>query len=115
MSITANIASGTGKNRLISLDALRGFDMFWIIGGRAIAVGLFGLNLPGVSAVTNQLTHTEWNGFTFYDLIFPLFIFMTGVSLVLSLQKRLERGDDRRAIVKHVLIRTITLFVLGVV
>lgn len=100
---------------MVSLDVLRGFDMFWIIGGRAVTVGLFGLNLPGVSVITGQLTHTQWNGFTFYDFIFPLFIFITGVSLVLSLQKRLERGDDRRVLVRHVLTRSVTLFLLGIV
>ncbi len=100
---------------MVSLDALRGFDMFWIIGARAIADGLVGLNLPGVSAIAGQLSHTEWNGFTFYDLIFPLFIFITGVSLVLSLQKRLERGDDRGDIVRHILMRTVTLVLLGIV
>lgn len=103
------------KNRLVSLDALRGFDMFWIIGARAIAVGLVGLNLPGVAAVTTQLYHTKWNGFTFYDLIFPLFIFITGVSLVLALRKRLERGDSRMSIFRHVLTRAVILFLLGIV
>ncbi|MGE5509380.1 MAG: acyltransferase family protein [Chitinophagales bacterium] len=103
------------KARLVSLDTLRGFDMFWIIGARALASGLANLHLPGVSALAAQLTHSAWNGFTFYDLIFPLFIFITGVSLVLSLQKRIERGDDKRVILRHVLTRTVTLFLLGVV
>lgn len=103
------------SKRLAALDALRGFDMFWIIGARAIADGLTGLNLPGVSVIAGQLIHAKWNGFTFYDLIFPLFIFITGVSLVFSLKQRLARGDDRRAIVRHVLTRTVILFLLGVI
>ena len=115
MSNTKSIASSNKKSRLVSLDALRGFDMFWIIGTRAIAAGLIGLNLPGVLVIAGQLSHTKWNGFTFYDLIFPLFIFITGVSLVLSLQKRMERGDDRGAIFWHVLKRAVTLFLLGIV
>jgi predicted acyltransferase len=107
--------SGTAHRRLVSLDALRGFDMFWIIGARAIADGLNQLKLPGVSLITRQLTHSAWNGFTFYDFIFPLFVFITGISLVLSLQKRLERGEDRGSILRHVITRTVTLFVLGIV
>lgn len=103
------------KARLVSLDALRGFDMFWIVGARALASGLANLRLPGGSALAAQLRHSTWNGFTFYDLIFPLFIFMTGVSLVLSLQKRVERGDDRRSMVKHLLARAGILFALGIV
>lgn len=111
----SNVATVSRKKRLVSLDALRGFDMFWIIGARAIATGLVSLNLPGISVLSHQLYHTKWNGFTFYDLIFPLFIFITGVSLMLSLQKRLTRGDDRKLIVRHILIRTVVLFLLGIV
>lgn len=112
-----NIQGTSTRNklgRLVSLDALRGFDMFWIIGARALAAGLEELNLPGVTPLVRQLSHSAWNGLTFYDLIFPLFIFMTGVSLVFSLQKRLERGDDRGSILRHVIARTVLLFALGV-
>lgn len=113
-TITTTVAE-TQKNRLVSLDALRGFDMFWIIGARALADGLNGLNIPGISMITNQLSHTKWNGFSFYDLIFPLFIFITGVSLVLSLQKRIQKGDDRMSILVHIFSRTAILFFLGIV
>lgn len=101
-------------HRLTSLDALRGFDMFWIIGARAVVNGLAGVRFPGAAVVAEQLVHSGWNGFTFYDLIFPLFLFMLGVSLVFSLRKRLERGEDRRAIFRHVLFRSVLLFALGV-
>ncbi len=115
MPISITTTGQVPKKRLVSLDALRGFDMFWIIGARAIADGLVNLKLPGVSAFANQLYHTEWNGFTFYDLIFPLFIFISGVSLVLSLEKRIKRGDRKWDILKHVIIRSVTLFILGIV
>ncbi|MHB1419079.1 MAG: acyltransferase family protein [Bacillota bacterium] len=114
MLMVKSLVSGVRKKRLDSLDALRGFDMFWIIGARSIVAGLAGLNLPGFSIIANQLSHTAWNGFTFYDLIFPLFIFITGVSLILSMSKRLEQGD-RKAILKHVIIRTVIMFLLGIV
>lgn len=103
------------KKRLVSLDALRGFNMFWIIGVRDIANGLAHINVPEISLVTTQLYHSKWNGFTFYDLIFPMFIFLIGVSMVLSVQKRLEKGESRGSIVRHVLKRTVILFFLGLI
>jgi predicted acyltransferase len=115
MAITGSVDSETQKSRYLSLDTLRGFDMFWIIGARSLATGLASLNLPGICVITGQLYHTKWNGFTFCDLIFPLFIFIMGVSLVLSLQKRVERGDNRGSLVRHVLTRTVILFIMGLV
>jgi predicted acyltransferase len=70
------------KKRLLSIDALRGFDMFWIIGGEKFFAALFiitGWSIFNVAA--QQMLHTPWHGFTSYDLIFPLFIFLSGVSL----------------------------------
>lgn len=113
-SNTQSARAAFGKNRLISLDALRGFNMFWIIGARSLAEGLDGLDIPGASVLAGQLYHSAWNGFTFYDLMFPLFIFITGISLVLSLRKRRGRGDSRRSVLKHVLQRTAVLFLLGI-
>lgn len=99
--------------RLLALDALRGFDMFWIIGAGALADGLKALHVPGADYIAMQLTHASWNGFHFYDLIFPLFIFMVGISTVFSLEKRLAMGDDVRRILRHIFKRTLLLFVLG--
>lgn len=66
--------SGKGQ-RLMSVDALRGFDMFWIIGADLLVHALcrtsFGSRL---GILDRQLTHSTWSGFTFYDLILPLFI-----------------------------------------
>lgn len=67
------------KPRLTSLDVLRGFDMIWILGLEQIWAGLFLVTgSPSMEAAAAQFVHTEWNGFTMYDLIFPLFIFMSG-------------------------------------
>lgn len=108
------ISTNSRPGRLISLDALRGFSMLWIIGAREIVGGLNQLHFPGALAVSHQLSHSSWHGFTFVDLIFPMFIFIMGVSLVFSLQKRIERGDSRRDIFLHVLKRSFLLFLLGV-
>src|SRR5262245_31986017 len=77
--------------RLMSLDALRGFDMFWILGADSFVYALHETSQTGLTKfLATQLDHAEWEGFHFYDLIFPLFIFMMGVSTVFSLSKIIE-------------------------
>jgi predicted acyltransferase len=100
--------------RLISLDALRGFNMFWIIGTDKIADSLKQLNFPGAHFLTSQLTHAQWNGFTFYDLIYAMFIFIVGVSTAFSIKRRQEKGENRFKILSHILFRTSILFLLGI-
>ena len=75
--------------RLASLDALRGFDMFWIIGGDTL-VRTFGkaLGLGRDNAFLAQFEHVPWQGLHFFDVIWPLFMFMVGVSIPFSLAKR---------------------------
>src|SRR4051812_50031251 len=83
--------------RLLSLDALRGFDMFWIIGGKEIAQAAAKLtNWPWLLWLSDQLEHTEWHGFTLYDLIFPLFLFMAGGAVPFSFGKRIEEGASQK-------------------
>jgi len=106
------------STRLVSLDVLRGFDMFWIIGadalGRALEKVGGGESAPAlIKGIARQLEHVGWQGFVFYDLIFPLFVFVVGTSAVLSLNKIIER-DGKAAAVKRVLRRAALLFVLGV-
>jgi predicted acyltransferase len=107
--------------RVVSVDALRGFNIFWIIGGdgavRAIDEMSRGKG-PLVSAVGGflgvQFSHVAWEGFRFYDFIFPLFIFVTGVSIVLSLPRLVEREGKARAHWR-VLRRALLLYGLGLI
>jgi len=100
--------------RLMSVDALRGFDMFWIAGGEIIVRALRELSdVPFVHFLASQLRHARWEGFTFYDLVFPLFIFIAGVSIVFSLN-RLLATEGRRAAMWRVLRRSVLLFLLGI-
>lgn len=102
--------------RLHSLDALRGFDMFWIMGGEGIVHALAKYSgLPLLLWASHQLEHVEWNGFVFYDMIFPLFLFIAGVAMPYSLTRRLERGEDKRRLLFHVVRRGLILVVLGVI
>ena len=100
--------------RLLSLDALRGFDMFWIVGAEELVRGLEKITESGpIGLVAEQLRHKAWAGFHFEDLIFPLFVFIVGVSLVFSLTKTLERSGRREAIVR-ILRRSVLLYLLGI-
>jgi predicted acyltransferase len=100
--------------RLLSIDALRGFDMFWIVGGDALlkALAHWG-NWPVKDRIDDQLEHVEWAGFHFYDLIFPLFLFLVGVVLPFSLGKLQARGEPRWRIYWRIARRTVLLFALG--
>ena len=104
------------ESRLLSLDTLRGFDMFWIIGGEELIHTLSKL-YPNSFWIqfSKQLEHPYWNGFTFYDLIFPLFIFLAGVSTPFSIGKALNDGKSKKEILLKVLKRGLILFLLGVV
>src|SRR5262245_58683059 len=89
----------TPSKRLLALDALRGFDMFWIVGAEDIVQALHHVSESGpVNLLATQLTHKAWEGVAFYDLIFPLFVFIVGVSLVFSLTSTIERHGKPAAI-----------------
>jgi predicted acyltransferase len=102
--------------RLVSLDALRGFDMFWIAGG---AMMIHALNTQYDSSLLNwlyvQTEHAPWHGFRFFDLIFPLFLFIAGVSFPFSLEKRRRTGHSEKSIYRHVIQRGLVLVLLGII
>ncbi len=105
-----------GPQRLYSLDALRGFDMFWIMGAEEIVHGL--AKTTGSSfwgGFSNQLTHPAWNGFHFYDLIFPLFLFIAGVATPYSVGRELEKGKSRQQLLFRVIKRGLLLVLLGII
>ncbi|MEM6567741.1 MAG: DUF5009 domain-containing protein [Planctomycetota bacterium] len=109
--------SGSGGGRITSIDALRGFDMMLIVGGREAILGLtlaFGLDRTH-EVLLGQFEHPAWNGFTAWDMIFPLFLFLAGASLPFSFAKRRERGDSRKRLALHAVRRGLVLALLGVV
>ena len=107
--------------RVASVDALRGFTMFWIIGAdgaaKSLAEMLSGkgtiLNTAG-TIIAHQFEHVEWEGLSFYDLILPLFIFVTGVAIVFSLTRILEHAS-KFAAHRRVLRRSVLLYALGLI
>jgi predicted acyltransferase len=109
--------AGLPGKRLASIDALRGFDMFWLMQeetGLVLALAA-ALHLPFQSVLAKELDHTQWVGFTFWDLIAPLFLFIVGLSLPLALESRRAKGQSNRTILGHIVRRTLVLIVLGLV
>jgi predicted acyltransferase len=106
----------TTSTRLYSLDALRGFDMFWIMGADEILYSLRdATKSPFWTAIATQFEHPDWNGFHLYDLIFPLFLFMAGVSTPFSIGRELEKGKSKGQLVLRVVKRALILILLGYV
>jgi predicted acyltransferase len=104
-------------SRLLSLDALRGFDMCWILGFSAVVTRILQHSFPGSAAtetIVAQMEHVPWAGFHFYDLIFPLFLFLSGVSLAVALPRRVAR-DGRGAAARHLVARALIIFIVGVI
>ncbi|CAM3928773.1 Predicted acyltransferase [Pedobacter westerhofensis] len=112
--------------RLLSLDALRGFDMFWIMSGEHVIHAMAkATGWPVLLWMSGQLHHTEWNGITFYDMIFPLFLFIAGVSMPYSFHNKMEKagvsnpmdlpGAEKKKIYISMIRRTLILLFLGVV
>lgn len=105
----------TKTGRLISLDALRGFDMFWITGGQLLFYSLKDYTgWSWMAAIAPQFDHVEWNGFHFFDLIFPLFLFLSGVAMPFSLIRQLEKGVPKKKIYLKVSQRVALLILLGI-
>lgn len=103
--------------RLLSLDALRGFDMFWIIGGGRLIGPLFAITgWSFLHSFEKQMRHCRWDGFHAIDLVFPLFIFLSGVTLGLSRKPFWELDWSlRKKKYLHAVWRLFLLILLGVI
>jgi predicted acyltransferase len=100
---------------MVSVDALRGFDMFWLVGGTGLAMAVIKLFGPGVEdALLPQFEHVKWEGCAFYDVIYPLFVFVSGMSVVFSLEKY-KGGGNALQVYKRIFRRFILLYLLGLV
>jgi len=103
------------KQRHLAVDVLRGFTMFWIMGGDSLFRALFKwFGGPFEKYLVPQLDHVPWEGFHFYDLIFPLFEFVVGMSVVFSLQKFLAE-PGKSAAYRRIIKRFVLLYLLGVI
>jgi predicted acyltransferase len=107
--------------RIASVDALRGFNIFWLLGGDGAIWTLDDMSTGKGSVASGighflglQFHHVAWEGFRFYDFIFPLFIFVTGVAIVFSLSRLVEREGLAQAH-RRVLRRVLLLYGLGLI
>jgi len=102
------------RERLFSLDALRGFDMFWITGGGYLVAVLAKYTGAGwLKVLADQMEHVEWAGFHFEDLIFPLFMFISGVAIPFALISKLEKNVPKADLAKKACKRALILVLLG--
>lgn len=104
------------KERLLALDFFRGLTMFLLIGESTLLYEhLRDERLAGtvLGFIGTQFDHHPWAGLRFWDLVQPFFMFIVGVALAFSVAKREERGESRAAVTRHVVIRSVTLLVLG--
>ncbi len=104
------------QNRLASLDILRGLDLFMLVFFQPVFVAFarHGAELPVFSFLLRQFGHADWAGFTAWDLVMPLFLFMVGTAMPFSFEKYLN-NPDKSVIYKKITRRFIILFVLGIV
>lgn len=104
------------NKRLISLDALRGFDMIWIVGvDQLVRVSVKYFDCPPLKWLSGQMHHPAWEGFKIHDLHFPLFLFIAGITIALSLPAKMASGTPRWKIYVRIARRLVALFALGVI
>lgn len=110
-----NPLSPTPSGRLVSLDILRGFDLFLLVFFQPVFSALAQrLNLPWLNSILYQFDHEVWVGFRFWDLIMPLFLFMTGASMPFSFSK-FKETPNKGPIYRKILKRFILLFIFGMI
>ena len=97
------------KERLMSIDALRGFDMFFITGGAMLISALCVACGCGDGWLAVQMKHVPWAGLAHHDTIFPLFLFLAGVSWPFSLASQEAKGRSPWSIHRKVIVRALVL------
>jgi predicted acyltransferase len=104
------------SNRLASLDILRGFDLFMLVFFQPVFVAFarHWKDVPVFSFLLHQFEHVKWEGFSAWDLVMPLFLFMVGAAMPFSFEKY-RANPDKRAIYKKITKRFVILFILGAV
>lgn len=111
-----NKLSEKNTTRLASLDILRGFDLFLLVFFQPVFAALARqLNLPFLNDILYQFDHEVWEGFRFWDLVMPLFLFMTGASMPFSLSKYVGMSGSYWPVYRRILRRVFLLFIFGMI
>lgn len=104
------------NTRLHSIDALRGFDIFWIMGIGAVIIQIAAIDqTPFWSKLALQFDHPYWDGFTLWNMIFFLFMFLSGISSPFSIDKQLQKGRSKKQTLRKVIKRGLILILLGII
>jgi predicted acyltransferase len=108
------MAEKSAPDRILSIDALRGFNMFWLIGGYEFVKALVAWIgwAPLTAAADREMDHPVWSGFHWWDVIMPTFIFVSGVTIPLSITRHLDRGGSRSAVYWRLAQRLVILQLL---
>jgi predicted acyltransferase len=102
------------SERLAAIDVLRGFDMFFLVGAGDVLRRFFGaFESDSLNGVLYQLDHVSWTGFTAWDIIMPLFLFTSGLSMPFSFAKFTRQGHTKGQLYLKILRRFVLLFLLG--
>ncbi len=105
-----------GSKRIVSIDALRGFTMVFIIGGGGLMTSFYRVWPNSFTEIlAKNMEHAGWEGFYFMDLIFPLFLFLVGVLLPFVILSKIEKGTSPGKMYPHILKRTLVLIFLGLI
>ena len=105
--------SAKKKERLASLDILRGLDLFFLVGLERVMYPLSSaIDTDGFRAFMWNFTHVDWQGFSPWDLVMPLFLFMSGVSIPFSMS-RYKNGADKTKLIYRLLKRVVLLWIFG--
>ena len=104
------------NTRLASLDILRGFDLFLLVFFQPVLWVLARqLDVPFLNGILYQFDHEVWEGFRFWDLVMPLFLFMTGASMPFSLSKYKGVSGSYWPVYRRILKRVALLFIFGMI
>ena len=101
--------------RLASLDILRGFDLFCLVFFQPVFMSLVRvLNWGPTNWLATQFEHVAWDGFVFWDIIMPLFMFMAGASMPFAFAKYLKSQSKKRLYMR-ILKRVLLLWLFGMI
>ena len=116
MQNAAEKKGDSANGRVVMLDVVRGWSMFFIAGGDALllALCLCFPDFPGCAWMRSQLGHAQWEGFTFYDAIFPTFLLVSGAAFTYAWQKQCAMGRTFIWRWRRLTVRTLLLIALGI-
>lgn len=111
-----NTATPVDTGRVLSLDVMRGMIMLLLCAESCMVYVALSELYPAqpFAAVVNQFFHHPWHGLRFWDLVQPAFMFMAGAAMYISYSRKLAKGLSWSANFKHVLWRSLKLFICGV-